>query len=212
MSEAKVLRKPGSLVWQESAVSKEERRRRNGHGSCVLWLTGLSGAGKSTLAQAVSRQLEDRGVSSYVLDGDNLRHGLNRGLGFSSEDRRENIRRVGEVAKMFVDSGLIVLAALISPWRRDRECVRNSLEPGEFIEVFVDCPLEICEERDPKGLYQRVRQGGILNFTGISSPYEPPIAPELTVETHSQGLEEAVDQIMSYLEEQKMIEKKGDNR
>lgn len=212
MSEAKVLQKPGNLVWQESVVSKEERRRRNGHGSCVLWLTGLSGAGKSTLAQAVSRQLEDRGVSSYVLDGDNLRHGLNRGLGFSSEDRRENIRRVGEVAKMFVDSGLIVLAALISPWRRDRECVRNSLEPGEFVEVFVDCPLEICEERDPKGLYQKVRQGEILNFTGISAPYEPPLAPELTIETHSQGLEEAVDQIMSYLEEQKLIRKKGDNR
>ncbi|QKG83942.1 adenylyl-sulfate kinase [Kroppenstedtia pulmonis] len=212
MSEAKVLRKPGNLVWQESVVSKEERRRRNGHGSCVLWLTGLSGAGKSTLAQAVSRQLENRGVSSYVLDGDNLRHGLNRGLGFSSEGRRENIRRVGEVAKMFVDSGLIVLAALISPWRRDRECVRNSLEPGEFVEVFVDCPLEICEERDPKGLYQKVRQGEILNFTGISAPYEPPLAPELTIETHSQGLEEAVDQIMSYLEEQKLIQKQGDNR
>ncbi|OYD08415.1 adenylyl-sulfate kinase [Paludifilum halophilum] len=195
------------ILWHETAVTKEERRRLNGHGSCVLWFTGLSGAGKSTLANAVDRRLTERGLRSYVLDGDNIRHGLNRGLGFSPEDRRENIRRIGEVAKLFVDSGQIALTAFISPFREDRDRVRDILDPGEFIEIHVDCALDECERRDPKGLYEKARRGEIPEFTGISSPYEPPGSPELTIRTDRLNIEESVNRVIAYLEETKQIER-----
>ncbi len=163
-----------NIVWHEASVKKAERRQRNDHGSCILWFTGLSGAGKSTLANALERYLFEQGVSSYVLDGDNVRHGLNEGLGFSEADRTENIRRVGEVSKLFVDAGMIVCTAFISPFVEDRQRVRSLVEEGEFVEVYVRCSLEACEERDPKGLYKKARAGEISDFTGISSPYEEP--------------------------------------
>jgi len=178
------LEKSTNVVWHEQAILKEDRRKQNGHNSFVLWFTGLSGSGKSTLANALAARLYNDGVRNYVLDGDNVRHGLNKDLGFSEEDRTENIRRIGEVAKLFVDSGQVVLTAFISPFQEDRKLVRDLLEDKEFIEVYVKCPIETCEERDPKGLYEKARQGIIKDFTGISSPYEEPESPEITVESH----------------------------
>ncbi|RMG84135.1 MAG: adenylyl-sulfate kinase [Candidatus Dadabacteria bacterium] len=188
------------IVWQDRAVSRAEHHRRYGHPSFVLWFTGLSGAGKSTLARAVERELFDRGWHTYLLDGDNVRHGLNRDLGFSPEDRRENIRRIGEVAKLFVDAGIVTLTAFISPFREDRERVRALFGPGEFVEVYVRCDLATCEARDPKGLYKKARAGEIREFTGIDSPYEPPEAPELVVDTAAWPLEECVARIVGYVE------------
>ena len=170
------MEKSTNVVWHEQAILKEDRRKQNGHNSFVLWFTGLSGSGKSTLANALAARLYNDGVRNYVLDGDNVRHGLNKDLGFSEEDRTENIRRIGEVAKLFVDSGQVVLTAFISPFQADRKLVRDLLEDKEFIEVYVKCPIETCEERDPKGLYEKARQGIIKDFTGISSPYEEPEA------------------------------------
>lgn len=167
----------------------------------VLWFTGLSGAGKSTLAHAVHEKLFRLGWHTYVLDGDNMRHGLNRDLGFSAADRTENIRRIGEVAKLFVDAGVVVMAAFISPFRQDRDQVRASLAPGEFIEIYVKCGLERCEARDPKGLYKKARAGQIPDFTGISSPYEEPRNPELVIDTEQLGIDQAVATILDYLEE-----------
>jgi adenylylsulfate kinase len=189
-----------NIVWHPTTVTKEDRQRRAGHKSCVLWFTGLSGAGKSTLANAVEHELHQRGLASYVLDGDNIRHGLNRGLGFGAEDRKENIRRIGEVAKLFVDAGVITLTAFISPYREDRELARGLLEEGEFVEVYVKCSLEECERRDVKGLYQKARNGEIGQFTGISSPYEEPEAPELVIESGELSVEASVATIVSYLE------------
>ncbi|PLR78711.1 adenylyl-sulfate kinase [Bacillus sp. V3-13] len=194
-----------NIVWHPLAVSKAERQQRNGHRSFVLWFTGLSGSGKSTLANEVDRKLFELGANSYVLDGDNVRHGLNKGLGFSKEDRVENIRRVGEVAKLFVDSGQIVLTTFISPFREDRHAVRNLFKIGEFIEIYVDCPLEVCEERDPKGLYKKARKGEIRDFTGIDSPYEIPETPELAINTSLYSLEEAAATVISYLIKQQLI-------
>ncbi|MDR6226634.1 adenylyl-sulfate kinase [Desmospora profundinema] len=194
-----------NITWHESSVSKEERRQRNGHGSAVLWFTGLSGSGKSTLANTVQHLLLERGVQAYVLDGDNIRHGLNRGLTFSPEDRQENIRRIGEVAKLFVDSGQFALTAFISPYREDRERVRALLEPGEFVEVFVDCPLNTCEQRDPKGLYAKARRGEIAGFTGVDAPYESPEKPELIIYTDRCGVEEGAEQVIQYLIDQGLI-------
>ncbi|GMB09264.1 adenylyl-sulfate kinase [Thermolongibacillus altinsuensis] len=194
-----------NIVWHNESVTKAERRQRNHHHSCVLWFTGLSGSGKSTLANAVAKELFQRGIQNYVLDGDNIRHGLNSDLGFSPEDRTENIRRIGEVAKLFVDSGQIVLTAFISPFRQDRELVRQKLEQDEFIEIYVRCPLEQCEKRDPKGLYKKARNGEIREFTGIDSPYEEPLSPELIVETDRYSIEECTEQIISYLQKQNFI-------
>lgn len=172
----------------------------NRHKSCVLWFTGLSGSGKSTLANEVEQALFHRQIRTYVLDGDNIRHRLNRDLGFSKQDRAENIRRVGELSRLFVDAGVIALTAIISPSRAEREKVRALFEPGEFIEVYVSCPLEVCEQRDPKGLYRRARAGQIRQFTGVSAPYEAPVQPELIVDTHTQSVQQAVELVIAYLE------------
>jgi len=187
------------IIPHKGRINKADRQRLMGHRSVILWFTGLSGSGKSTLAHAVEEKLFSMGVHTYVLDGDNIRTGLNKDLGFSEEDRKENIRRIGEVAKLFVDAGLIVLTAFISPYRRDRDFVRNLVEEGEFIEVYVKCPLEVCEQRDVKGLYKKARQGIIKNFTGINDPYEEPLSPEITVETDKESVEESVDKIIGYL-------------
>ncbi|MBY0086603.1 adenylyl-sulfate kinase [Brevibacillus sp. M2.1A] len=194
-----------NIVWHPTTVTKQDRQKRAGHKSCVLWFTGLSGAGKSTLANAVEHELHQRGVASYVLDGDNIRHGLNRGLGFGAEDRRENIRRIGEVAKLFVEAGVITLTAFISPYREDRELARNLVEAGEFIEVYVKCSLDECERRDVKGLYQKARSGEIGQFTGISAPYEEPVQAELVIESDKQTIEEAVQIVLTYLEKHKIL-------
>lgn len=194
-----------NITWHEAAITKGERRAQNGHGSCVLWFTGLSGSGKSTIANVFSSYLYEQGISEYVLDGDNIRHGLNKDLGFSDEDRTENIRRIGEVAKLFVDSGTIVTTAFISPFRSDRDQVRALFEEGEFIEVFVNCPLDECERRDPKQLYQKARRGEIKDFTGIDSPYEAPNAPEITIVSHKVTIEEAVKEIADYLVSKNII-------
>ena len=181
-------------------MNKTARARQKGQTPRVVWLTGLSGAGKSTLANAVERVLLAKGMHSYVLDGDSLRHGLNRDLGYGDADRAENIRRVGEVAKVMIDAGLIVLVALISPFRADRRRVRELFEPGEFIEVHVSTPLEVCEQRDPKGLYRRARAGEMADFTGISSPYEPPEAPQLELDTALLSVHDCIARILSLLE------------
>lgn len=194
-----------NLVWHETTIKKEERQKRNGHRSCILWFTGLSGAGKSTLANALEHRLFEEGTKSYILDGDNVRLGLNKGLGFSDDDRKENIRRIGEVAKLFVDSGTVVCTAFISPFKEDRDRVRELVEEGEFIEVYVRCSLEACEQRDPKGLYKKARSGEIPAFTGISSPYEEPEAPEIVVDSDKQTVEESVETILAYLKEKNIL-------
>ncbi|MFD1386911.1 adenylyl-sulfate kinase [Oceanobacillus oncorhynchi subsp. oncorhynchi] len=193
------------IVWHETAVQKEERQQRNQHKSCILWFTGLSGAGKSTLANALEHRLFEQGLNSYVLDGDNVRHGLNKGLGFGEEDRKENIRRIGEVAKLFVDAGLIVCTAFISPFAEDRNRVRALVQEDEFVEIYVRCSLEACEDRDPKGLYKKARTGEISNFTGISSPYEEPLQPELVVDSDQHSIEACVDQMIAFLRERNFL-------
>ncbi|MBM4762828.1 adenylyl-sulfate kinase [Bacillus sp. B15-48] len=197
--------KSTNVVWHEATITKFERHAQNGHGSCVLWFTGLSGSGKSTIANAVSNKLFQLRINEYVLDGDNIRHGLNKDLGFSDDDRTENIRRIGEVAKLFVDSGKVVTTAFISPFRSDRDQVRELFEKEEFIEVFVDCPLNECERRDPKQLYAKARRGEIKDFTGIDSPYEPPNHPEITIQSDKQSVEESVNQVLSYLQKKNII-------
>ncbi len=182
-------------------VSRQDRSEIKGHGPAVLWFTGLSGSGKSTIANAVEQRLNQTyHAHTYLLDGDNIRTGLNRGLGFSPEDREENIRRIGEVSRLFVDAGLIVLTAFISPYRIDRERVRALLPEGEFIEIYVRCPLEVCEQRDPKGLYRKARAGQIPEFTGISSPYEEPFQPELTLDSGATPVDECSAQVIAYLQ------------
>ena len=180
--------------------TKQERAEQNQQKPCVLWFTGLSGSGKSTVANALEGALFERGRHTYLLDGDNVRHGLNKDLGFSAQDRVENIRRIGEVAKLFVDAGLVVMTAFISPYRSDRELVRELMEQGEFLEVFVNTPLEVCEERDPKGLYKKARAGEIKNFTGIDDPYEAPQNPEITVHTTDETPQESAANIIAELE------------
>jgi adenylylsulfate kinase len=191
--------KATNIVWHNPKVTKIDRHRVNKHTSCVLWFTGLSGAGKSTLSIALEKELFDRGIRTYILDGDNIRHGLNRDLGFSPNERKENIRRIGEVAKLFVDAGLFVMTAFISPYKEDREMVRSYFETKEFIEIHVNTPLEECERRDIKGQYQKARRVEIKDFTGISSPYEEPGSPELAIDTSKQSVEQSVKQILSYL-------------
>lgn len=193
------MAKSENITWQTTKINKQDRWKRFGHKSAVLWFTGLSGSGKSTIAVEVEKQLFDRHINSYVLDGDNIRFGLNSNLGFSAEDRAENIRRIGEVSKLFADAGLFTLTAFISPYRADRDKVREILGDGEFIEVFVDTPLEVCEKRDVKHLYEKARRGEIKGFTGIDAPYEAPEEPELTIDTSAQSLEASAKQIIDYL-------------
>jgi len=188
------------IVWHTPRISRSARCELNGHRSCVIWLTGYSGSGKSTLAFELERQLFALNCRSYVLDGDNIRHGLNRNLGFSAEDRKENIRRISEVAKLFADAGQIAITAFISPYREDRELARSLFEEGDFIEVYVKCPIGECERRDPKGLYKKARAGEIRDFTGISAPYEPPVRPEITIETDKLTPDESVERVLRYLQ------------
>jgi adenylylsulfate kinase len=188
------------VVWHPGAVTKADREIITGHKACTLWMTGLPASGKSTLAVALEKALWDRGVHAYVLDGDNIRHGLNRDLGFSPADRTENIRRIGEVAKLFTTAGVINVTAFISPYRDDRDRVRQIMADGEFVEVYVDCPVEECERRDPKGHYKKARAGEIAEFTGVSAPYEPPVKPEIVVNTARESEAESMAKILSYLE------------
>lgn len=197
--------KATNLVWHSHRVSKQERATLKKQRPCVLWFTGLSGSGKSTLANALESKLFQMGHHTYLLDGDNVRHGLNRDLGFSDTDRVENIRRIGEAAKLFVDSGLIVLTAFISPFRSDRQMARTLLDQGEFLEVFVDAPLEVCETRDPKGLYAKARRGEIKQFTGIDSPYEPPESAEVRIDTGAQDVEACIETLMSELQRRGIV-------
>lgn len=190
-----------NIVWHNSEVSKQDRQEQNKHKSTVLWFTGLSGSGKSTVSVELEKKLHELSVHTYRLDGDNVRHGLNNNLKFSPEDRTENIRRVGEVSKLMVDAGLITLTAFISPYKADREKVRELLDDDEFIEIYMKASVETCEERDPKGLYKKARAGEIKGFTGIDAPYEEPENAEVTIETDKQTVEEAVDRIINYLKE-----------
>jgi adenylylsulfate kinase len=202
--------------WHEHAVSREEREQCNGHRGCVVWFTGLSACGKSTIANLLDHKLHTIGLKSFVLDGDNVRHGLNAapamlkeqhgeefakrfGLGFSAQDREENIRRIGAVAKLFSDAGLIAITAFISPYRIDRDRVRATLAVGDFVEIFVDAPLEVCEARDPKGLYKKARAGQLKGFTGIDDPYETPIKPELVLNAGQKSAETLADEVLAYL-------------
>jgi adenylylsulfate kinase len=193
--------KSTNITWHSGYVSREDRRRLLGQKGVTVWLTGLSGSGKSTIATWADRLLSERGRLAYVLDGDNVRHGLNKNLGFSHEDRTENIRRIGEVAKLFSDAGVITLTSFISPYRGDRDAVRATMAPGEFVEVLVDASIETCEARDVKGLYKKARAGEIPEFTGVSAPYEAPISPELVLDTNRQTVEESVGRLIEYLEE-----------
>lgn len=206
-----------NITWHEHQVSRTDREKLNGHRGCVLWFTGLSGSGKSTVANAVEQMLYERGVRSYLLDGDNVRYGLNAGselleerhgvdfakrfgLGFSAEDREENIRRIGAVSKLFCEAGVIALTAFISPYRRDRDAVRETLREGDFQEIFVDTPIEICEQRDPKGLYKKARAGQIKGFTGIDDPYEDPEQPELRLEGGDKDARALAQEVICHLE------------
>jgi len=195
-----------NVVWHEATVTRERREKLNGHKSFVLWFTGLSGSGKSTVAHAVEERLHQAGCRTFVFDGDNVRHGLCSDLGFSEEDRRENIRRIGEMTKLFVEAGVIAMTAFISPFRAERQRVRQLFAEGDFIEVYCDCSLEVCEARDVKGLYAKARAGLIPNYTGISSPYEPPEHPEVRLKTDTETLEESVDKVMEYLRERRLLE------
>jgi adenylylsulfate kinase len=208
--------------WHDHAVTREEREKLNRHRGCVIWFTGLSASGKSTLANLIDHRLHSMGVRSFVLDGDNVRHGLNAGpgmlkerhgeefakrfgLGFSAQDREENIRRIGAVAKLFSEAGIIALTAFISPYRVDRDRVRASLPPGDFIEIFVDAPLEVCELRDPKGLYKKARAGEVKGFTGIDDPYEPPLKPELVLDAGTKSPETLAEEVLAYLKSKKLL-------
>lgn len=193
------MSKSTNIVWHESSVTKEDRQKLNNHKSGVLWFTGLSGSGKSTVSVALEKEIHALGIRTYLLDGDNVRHGLNKNLGFSPEDRTENIRRIGEVGKLMSDAGVLTLSAFISPYQEDRDQVRALLEEDEFIEIYVKCSVDACEARDPKGLYKKARAGEIKGFTGIDAPYEEPVKPEITIETDKQSLEESVQVIIAYL-------------
>jgi adenylylsulfate kinase len=192
--------KSTNITWHAGHVDRADRERLLGQQGVTVWLTGLSGSGKSTIAVAAEAALVKRGHLAYVLDGDNVRHGLNKNLGFSPEDRTENIRRIGEVAKLFTDAGVIVITSFISPYRADRDAVRNLMSDGDFVEVLVDASVETCESRDVKGLYAKARAGEIPEFTGISAPYEEPHEPELVLDTNTQSVEESVEALVAYLD------------
>lgn len=191
--------KATNVTWHEHQVSKAERATLNGHPGSVLWFTGLSACGKSTVANTVDHLLHSEGKRSFVLDGDNIRMGLNKNLGFSPEDRTENIRRIGEVAKLFSSAGIITSTAFISPYKADRDLVRALLQPGEFIEIYVNASLETCEARDPKGLYKKARAGQVPNFTGISAPYEAPDKPELVLDANTKSIDDLAQEVLAYL-------------
>ena len=193
--------KSTNITWHQSEIDQAAREELLQQKGCVIWFTGLSGSGKSTVANQVAAHLHQSGRITYVLDGDNIRHGLNKNLGFSPEDRQENIRRIGEVAKLFADAGLITTTAFISPYRQDRDAVRDIMSPDRFIEVFVDCPLEVCENRDPKGLYKKARAGELKGFTGIDAPYEAPQSPELVVNTNELDVAGCTEEVIAYLME-----------
>jgi adenylylsulfate kinase len=211
--------KGADITWHEHVVTRQERWQLMGHKGCILWFTGLSACGKSTIANAVDSKLHAQGIHSFVLDGDNIRFGLNKdpkslrekqgydeaaakrfGLGFSAEDRCENIRRIGEVAKLFADAGLITATAFISPYRADRDKVRSIMGPGGFVEIFVNASLETCEKRDPKGLYKKARAGELKGFTGIDDPYEAPEKPELVLDSNTKGIDELSNEVIDYLQ------------
>jgi adenylylsulfate kinase len=194
-----------NIVWQHYAVSKQDRSEQKQHRPCIIWFTGFSGSGKSTVAGALEHALHQAGVHTYLLDGDNVRHGLCKDLAFSDSDRQENIRRVGEVAKLMLDAGLVVLTAFISPFAAERKMVRDLVAEGEFIEVFLDTPLAVCEQRDPKGLYVKARAGEIKHFTGIDSEYQIPANPEIVLDTSKNQLSDSVAQLVSYLKQQHII-------
>ena len=193
--------KDENVIWHQHVVTKQERAKQKAQKSCVLWFTGLSGSGKSTIAGALENALVTRGKHTHLLDGDNVRHGLCGDLGFSDDERRENIRRIGETAKLMSDAGLIVLSAFISPFITERDSVRAMLDAGEFIEIHVATGLDICESRDPKGLYKKARTGEIANFTGISSEYQAPLNPEIVLHTNEQSIDDSVKQLLCYLQE-----------
>jgi len=190
---------PENVIWHHATVTRQRRNKQNAHKSMVLWFTGLSGSGKSTVAHAVEERLHQQGCRTIVLDGDNVRHGLCNDLSFGDDDRKENLRRIGEVSKIFIEAGIITLTAFISPFREDRERVRSLVPHGDFLEIFVDCSIEVCEERDVKGFYKLAREGKIKEFTGISSPYESPDKPELIIQTDEQTLDESVNSVMDLL-------------
>ena len=192
--------KATNITWHHHNITRAEREKLSGHKGAVLWFTGLSACGKSTVANIVDEMLHQRGCRSYVLDGDNIRHGLNKNLGFSAADREENIRRIGEVAKLFTEAGMIAITCFISPYRKDRDAARAINPPGSFVEVFVDCPIEICEQRDPKGLYKKARAGQLKGFTGIDDPYEAPLKPELLLDAGTKSAEELPEEVVAYLE------------
>ncbi len=189
------------IIPHEHSVTKNDRRKANGHGSVIVWFTGLPSSGKSTIAGEVQKKLMGKGVKTYILDGDNIRMGLCKGLGFSEEDRAENIRRIGEVSKLFVDAGVVTLSAFVSPYRKDRDRVRELVEENEFIEVFVRCPVEECEKRDVKGLYKKARAGEIKGFTGIDDPYEEPSNPELIIDTDRENPEQSAEKVCEFLKD-----------
>ncbi len=197
--------KEPNLLRFSPKITKVDRTKLNGHRSFILWLTGLSGSGKSTIAHHLEKRLFEKGIRTYVLDGDNIRAGLNKDLGFSAEDREENIRRIGEVAKLFVDAGIVVLTAFISPYKKDRAIVRNLVGVDEFVEIYVKCPLGICEQRDVKGLYKKARQGTVKQFTGIDDPYEEPENPEIVIETDKTDIEDCIEEILKFLETGRLI-------
>lgn len=205
MKDAGAERRATDIIWHEAGVSRAEREKILGQKGCVIWFTGLSGSGKSTIASALDRSLCDAGHLAYQLDGDNVRHGLNADLSFAPEDRAENIRRVGEVAALFADAGVITLTSFISPYRRDRERIRSLVGDERFVEVFLDVPLEVCEERDPKNLYKKARAGEINDFTGIQAPYEQPENPEITLDTSEYDVNECSHKIMRYLADHGII-------
>lgn len=200
-----MIKKSSNTIWHHATISRADREKLHGHRSVILWFTGLSGSGKSTLAHAVEDYLYNIGISTFVLDGDNVRHGLCSDLSFSDHDRVENIRRIGELAKLIIEAGIITLTAFISPFKSDRNAARNLVPHGDFLEIYCQCPLETCEQRDVKGLYQKARSGQIPFFTGIDSPYEAPEDPELVVNTHEQSLEESVERVINLLVQRGVI-------
>ena len=200
-----IEQKATNIYWHEGTIARADRERLNGHRGFTIWFTGLSAAGKSTLAVATEEALYEQGYHTYILDGDNIRHGLNKDLGFSSEDRTENIRRIGELAKILRDCGIINMTAFISPYRIDRQAARKLSDDNTFIEVFVDCPVEVCEQRDPKEAYRKAREGIIKEFTGISAPYEAPESPEVHLHTDKMSVQECVQLIKDYLVEHEYI-------
>ncbi len=197
--------KKNNVTWFNGYVNREDREKAHGHKGAVIWFTGLSASGKSTIAHIVEKQLHERGCSTYVLDGDNVRHGLCADLTFCAEDRAENIRRIGEMVRLFVDAGIIVLTAFISPYRQDRQQVRSLLSDGQFLEIHVDCPPEVCATRDQKGIYQKAQAGIIKEFTGISAPYEPPENPELVIQSHEEDAKAAAKKVVELIEKCEII-------